>query len=85
MEPLVYVMAILGCGEGPAPCEQIARAAGRYPSREACLAATEAELARHGDRPWPLVVAECRREGEAAVRLTGAEVARPEPPRLTRR
>lgn len=84
MEPLLYVMAILGCGEGDAPCEEIARAAGRYPTREACMAATEAELVRHGDRPFPLVVADCRRSDEAAQRLTGAEVLRPEPPPVTR-
>ena len=82
MEPLLYVMAILGCGEGEAPCEPIALAAERYPSREACMAASEAELGRHGDALYPVVVAECRREGETARRLTGAEVERPAPPVL---
>ena len=85
MEPLMFVMAILGCGEGDAPCERIALASARYASLEACMAATEAELIRHGDRPWPVVVAQCRPEGEAARPLNAIEVARPEPQPLRRR
>lgn len=84
MEPLLYVMAILGCGEGEAPCEEIALAASRYPSREACMAATGAELGRHGEALYPVIVAECRRQGETAAPITGAEVERPEPPVLRR-
>jgi len=80
MNPALYVIAILGCGEGEAPCEQLRVAEARYESREACLAATEAELAR-ADAPFPLVVAECREQGAAAVRRTPGEVALPEPDR----
>ena len=85
MQAWAFVMAILGCGESEAPCEEIALAASRYPSREACMAATEAELGRHGEALYPVVVAECRREGDTIRSLTGVEVARPEPPVLRRK
>ena len=80
MQALAFVMAILGCGEGDSPCEEIALAASRYPSQEACMAATEAELGRHGDALYPVIVAECRRSDAPAAPITGAEVERPEPP-----
>lgn len=83
MQALAFVMSILGCGEGDAPCEEIARADGRYASIEACLAATEAELARHGEALYPVVVAQCR-SGEAARPVGAEEVRRPEPPVLRR-
>ena len=49
MEPVLFVMAILGCGESDAPCREVALAETRYRSEAACLAATEAELARRDD------------------------------------
>jgi hypothetical protein len=68
MGAALYVIAILGCGEGPAPCEQLR------------LAETDAALERHGaDAPFPVVVAECRAEGAAPARLTGNEVRLPAP------
>ena len=87
MSAALYVIAILGCGEGDMPCEQVETAQARYESREACLAATETELARFGGLQFPIVVAECRREGEAGRRLMPSDVALPEPqlgPRPTR-
>ena len=41
MSVALYVIAILGCGEGEAPCQPVEVADVRYESREACLAATE--------------------------------------------
>lgn len=80
MSTALYVIAILGCGEGPAPCEQLRLAETRYESREACVAATDAALERHGaDAPFPVVVAECRAEGAVPARLTGNEVRLPDP------
>ncbi len=79
MNPALYVIAILGCGEGEAPCQPVRIADTRYESREACLAATETALAGFSNLDFPIVVAECRSEGEAARPLTPAEVALPEP------
>jgi len=92
MEPLLYVMAILGCGEGDAPCREVALADARYASEAQCLAATEDELLRRDDLAFPAVVAQCRRDGTAPQLLRGSEVALPDaparrhlPPRLAAR
>ena len=76
MEPVLFVMAILGCGESDAPCRQVAMVQTRYQSDRACLAATGAELARR-DILYPTVVAQCRRAGARAQLLRGNEVLRP--------
>lgn len=78
MQAALFVMAILGCGEGDAPCREVTIAPATYQSREACLAATEASLERHSDLQFPVVVAECRRQGENARPLRGSEVALPD-------
>jgi hypothetical protein len=80
MEPLLYVMAILGCGEGDAPCREVAVAERRYANEQQCLAATEDELLRRDDLAFPAVVAQCRRDGAAPRLLRGSEVALPDAP-----
>jgi hypothetical protein len=89
MEPLMFVMAILGCGESDAPCRELRLAATRYRSEAECVAATGAELMRHDDLPYPTVVAQCRAAGAAAQTLRGSDVMMPDggalavpPPRL---
>lgn len=77
MEPVLFVMAILGCGEGDAPCRQVAMVETRYQSEAACLAATENELARQ-DALYPSLVAQCRRAGTAPQLLRASDVAMPE-------
>ena len=79
MEPALYVIAILGCGEGELPCEQVRIAEQRYESRAACTAATEAQLVRYGDLPYPVVVAQCRPAGAAAEPVLPREVDLPAP------
>lgn len=81
MNAALYVIAILGCGEGEAPCQPVALAETRYESREACLAGTEAVLARHTSLDFPIVVAECRAAGAGVTELRPAEVLLPEPDR----
>ena len=82
MEPLIYVMAILGCGEGDAACRQLALVETRYHTEAACLAATEEQLLRRDDLAFPNVVAECRRAGASAQPVRGRDVLRPEGGRL---
>ena len=79
MSAAVYLIAILGCGEGDLPCQQVRLADARYESRDACLAATEAELARFAGLQFPILVAECRQEGAAARPIMPADAALPEP------
>ena len=88
MEPLAFVMAILGCGEGELPCNELRLVESRYESQAACLAASEAELARQGDVLYPVVVAQCRRAGQAGETVSASQLALPEPeanPVFTRR
>jgi hypothetical protein len=79
MEPALFVMAILGCGEGDLPCQEVRLADSRYESQAACMAATEAELARQGDVLFPVVVAQCRPAEQRAEVVRAAEVDLPEP------
>ena len=79
MEPLMFVMAILGCGESDAPCREVQVVEARYASEADCLAATEAQLMRHGDLAFPNVVAQCRRLGAPVQLLRGSDVMMPEP------
>ena len=71
MEPLMFIMAILGCGESDAPCREVAVAEASYSSEGECLAATEEELVRRSDLVFPSVVAQCRPAG-ARPALAGA-------------
>ena len=79
MGPALYVIAILGCGEGETACQPIQIADTRYESRETCLAATESMLGRFSNLDFPVLVAQCRAEGAAAAPLRGAEVRLPAP------
>ena len=78
MEPLMFVMAILGCGESDAACREVRIAETRYATEAECVAATGLELLRHDDVPYPTVVAQCRRDGASVQMLRGSEVMLPE-------
>lgn len=82
MEPLMFVMAILGCGESDAACREVWVEPVRYQSEAACLAATEAVLMRNDDLPYPTVVAQCRAAGTTPQLLRGSDVMLPESGRL---
>ncbi len=82
MEPVLFVMAILGCGESDAPCRELRVAETRYQSEQACMAATEEALLASSDLPYPNIVADCRRAGIRVEPLRGSDLLRPEPGRL---
>ena len=79
MEPLYFVMAILGCGESDAPCRELRLVETRYQSEAACLAATEDALMRNDDILYPNVVASCRPAGAGPQLIRGTDVLMPEP------
>lgn len=79
MGPAGFLLAILGCGESEAQCQQVQLAPVRYETQAACLAASDAQLARHTDLAFPVVVAECRAAGVQAAALRADEVQLPEP------
>lgn len=79
MAAAVFLIAIMGCGEGDAPCQQLRLLDTRYESRAACVAATGAAASRFMDADYPVIVAQCLPSGSPAAPLRGTDVALPEP------
>ena len=77
MQALMYVMAILGCGESDASCREVRVDAQTYQTQASCEAATAATLARHTDLDFPTSVARCRRSDARAAIMRGTDVLRP--------
>jgi hypothetical protein len=68
MGPVSYLIAIMGCADGGAACQQVAVAPVRYESATACEAATGDVLAASTDFDFPTLVARCQpAKGSAAV------------------
>ena len=61
MGPAFYVLAILGCGEGEAACQQVGVEQTRFESEAQCNRATGDAVLRNSDIAFPVVVAQCRR------------------------
>lgn len=74
MEPIVYIMAILGCGDGSSACREARIEPVRYQTVAQCRAALPAALARNTDLEYPTIAADCRASGE---RLAKADASRP--------
>ena len=77
MEPAFFIIAILGCGEGDAPCEQVQLLAPRYESRAACTEATDRALTEAGDALYPVVVAQCVGAAEKSGQVLPIEIMLP--------
>lgn len=71
MEPVFYLMAILGCGDEGAQCSQQRVEPVRYQTAAQCQAAMPAALRRNTDIDYPVITAACQQHGEryAQVRL----------------
>ena len=82
MGPAFYVIAILGCGEADAACQQVSVADAVYQSVDACNAATADALAEHVDLAFPVVVAQCMPgDSKISYKILPGEVDLPEPDR----
>ncbi len=68
MEPVYFVMAILGCGDGSQGCAQARLEPTRYVSAAQCQAAMPAALARNTDIDAPEISATCRSSGVTLVK-----------------
>jgi hypothetical protein len=79
MGPLLYVIAIMGCGENDQACREVGVAEPRFATQAACVAATDEVLARYTDVDYPSVVAQCRRDGTRPAVLRANEVMLPQP------
>jgi len=77
MDPLFYVMAIMGCGDGSMACQQARVEQVQYRSIAQCQAAMPAALARNSDIDYPVVSAACRANG-APMAQTSSKTARPQ-------
>ena len=82
MQSLIYVMAILGCGESDAACREVRVDQTAFRTEASCRAATADALARHMDLEFPTVVARCRPANARAQLLRGSDVLLPAPGRL---
>ncbi len=72
MEPLFYVMAIMGCGDGNVQCTEARIVPARYESMAQCRAALPTQLAQNTDVPYPMIGANCRTAGsQIAVSAKG--------------
>jgi hypothetical protein len=81
MGPGVFIIAIMGCGEGDAPCRQVRTLEARYESQAQCIAATEAAVTRNSDVEYPVVVAQCVAAGAPPKVPSSGEIQRPGPGR----
>lgn len=78
MGPGIFLIAIMGCGEADAPCQQVRLLETRYESQAACSAATDKALAANSDADFPVIVAQCVAAG-AKPGLNAGEVELPGP------
>ena len=74
MEPVYFILAIMGCGDGEAACREVRAEPVRYQSAAQCRAAMPGALQRSTDIDFPVVSAACRASGPVMVR---ADAGRP--------
>lgn len=70
MEPLYFVMAIMGCGDAGMGCEQVRVERVRYRSVLECRAAMPDVLMRNSDLSFPELTGACQQQG---MRMAKAE------------
>jgi hypothetical protein len=63
MQPLFYVIAIMGCSDGGQACQQQRVEPIHYVSPAACQAAMPAALERNTDLDYPTIQVACRSSG----------------------
>ena len=63
MEPVYFVLAIMGCGDGQAECREARVESVRYQTAAQCQAALPQALARNTDLDFPVISGACRATG----------------------
>jgi hypothetical protein len=71
MEPLFYVMAIMGCSDGGGQCAQQRIEPVHYSSIQQCQTAMPAALMRNTDLDYPEISAACQAHGTNMVKAGG--------------
>jgi len=74
MDPILFVVAIMGCGDGQAGCTEARVVRAQYETIAECQLALPDMLAANTDIPFPEISATCRRDGAQYAR---AGVPRP--------
>lgn len=67
MQPIFYVMAILGCGDAGTGCETVRTAPALYASSVACRAAAGEVLLANTDLDYPVLRIICRKTARSAA------------------
>jgi hypothetical protein len=67
MDQVLYVLAIMGCGDDSMQCQQARVEPARYTSIQACQEAMPAALRRNTDVDFPVISAACRRQSAQVV------------------
>ena len=81
MGPGIFLIAIMGCGDGDAECRQLRLLETQYGSRAECMAASEGALIHNGNVDYPTVLAQCVSAAKAAsFKVRGNEVSKPAAP-----
>ena len=71
MQPVFYMLAIMGCGDGNAACQPARVEPARYATVAECRAQLPAALARNTDLEFPVIAADCRRNGPLVIAAKG--------------
>lgn len=77
MNPMFFVMAIMGCGDGNTQCTEARIVPARYETMAQCRAALPEQLARNTDVPYPMIGADCRQSGVRMVKNESAGAKAP--------
>jgi len=75
MEPLFFVMAIMGCADGNVQCTEARIVPVRYGTMAQCRAALPFQLSQNTDVDYPMVGAACQKRGTSYAKA-GAKPAR---------
>lgn len=70
MEPVYFVMAILGCSDDGMACSQARIEPVRYENAAKCQAAIDSVLPRQTDLDFPMVGASCQAQGGRVAERT---------------
>lgn len=73
MEPLYYVMAIMGCGDAGIACQEARVEPVRYESVSTCQAAMGDALFKHTDLSFPTITAACQSSTERMAKAQQAD------------
>ncbi len=74
LDPIFYVLAIMGCADGSDQCAEARVGQPRYASIQACQAALPAALQRNTGLAFPVIAAACRQNGAKAISRAAARI-----------